>query len=62
MPSKDRNDALGPGLPLTPEIRQFLEEIYDRAWDSYRSAGIPFGNTVRGMLLWLEFGQDTTVS
>lgn len=42
-------------------LRHFLQREWEKTRAAYRSAGAPFGPD-RGLELWIEFGQLTTVN
>jgi hypothetical protein len=45
---------------LSPEVRRTGLRLYRQAWDAYRTAGCPFGETDEAMLVWYTFQQDET--
>lgn len=46
----------------SPQMRQFVSSFCRTVLEDYRRAGYPFGTSMDGMLVWLEFGQKTTDS
>lgn len=44
----------------TPYLRRIITEFYRTALEDYERAGCPFGDRVDGMLIWFEFGQEST--
>ena len=46
----------------TPHLRRIIKEFYQTTLDDYRQAGCPFGTSVEAMLIWFEFGQETTLN
>ncbi len=46
----------------TPHMRHIIASFCRTAQDDYRGAGCPFGADVDGMLIWLEYGQKTTLN
>ncbi|MEM1126717.1 MAG: hypothetical protein AAGI71_08700 [Bacteroidota bacterium] len=44
---------------LPPELREYLEELYHRAWETYIEAGSPFGESDDAMIIWYEFDRQT---
>lgn len=46
----------------TPYLRRIITEFYRTALEDYERAGCPFGEHVDAMLIWYEFGQETTMN
>ena len=46
----------------TPYLRKIVTEFYRTAHEDYQQAGSPFGQSAEAMLIWFEFGQETTVN
>ena len=44
----------------SPQMRHFVSSFCRTVLDDYRRAGYPFGTTMDGLLVWLEYGQKTT--
>ncbi len=44
----------------SPQMRQFISSFCRTVLADYRRAGYPFGTSMDGLLVWLEFGQKTT--
>jgi len=44
-----------PKSGLSPEVHQTGLRLYRQAWDEYRAAGCPFGETDDAMLVWYSF-------
>lgn len=43
-------------------LRRLLDRCWEEAKNDYRAAGAPFGPTDRGLELWIEYEQRTTVN
>jgi hypothetical protein len=43
----------------SPQLRAYGEKLYLEAWAAYSAAGMPFGETAEGMLVWFHFGIET---
>ena len=44
---------------LSPELRRTGLRLYRQAWDAYRKAGCPYGETDEAMLVWYSFQEET---
>lgn len=44
----------------TATMRNIIAGFCRTALIDYREAGYPFGKTVDGLLIWFEYGQNTT--
>ncbi|PEN13724.1 hypothetical protein CRI94_06515 [Longibacter salinarum] len=40
---------------LSPEMREYAMKIYREAWDAYKGANCPYGETDEAMLVWYSF-------
>lgn len=40
-------------------LHRFQQQTYRDAWSAYRIAGLPFGNSDIGMLIWFTYQQET---
>ncbi|HHP7239919.1 hypothetical protein [Longibacter sp.] len=40
---------------LSPEMREYALQIYREAWDAYKAAECPYGETDEAMLVWYSF-------
>ena len=44
---------------LPPQLKQYMDKLYQRAWDEYAAAGYPFGRNDTAMYIWYNFNQQT---
>jgi hypothetical protein len=44
----------------TPYLRRLLTEFYRTAVLDYRRAGSPFGESPEAIMIWFEYGEETT--
>lgn len=51
-----------PRLINRRDLRRLLDRCWREAWHDYHAAGAPFGLTERGLELWIEYEQRTTVN
>ena len=64
MKSTDRYLPFGNARPngnarLSPEMRECALKIYREAWDAYKKAGCPYGESDEAMLVWYSFREDS---
>ena len=44
---------------LSPEMREYALKIYREAWEAYKDANCPYGETDEAMLVWYSFRTST---
>lgn len=54
---RDRTFHLPADFP--EPLRRYAELLYTRAWEAYSKAGMPFGTSDAGMVLWYNYDQQT---
>jgi hypothetical protein len=59
-PSPDWNSDEFDASPVWSQRRRDLQKRWDRARAAYRAAGAPFGASLRGLDVWIEFGRQST--
>ena len=48
-------DAMQPALSeMARAVQAFWMTLYERVWNCYRAAGMPYGESDEGMLRWLQ--------
>jgi hypothetical protein len=57
MFSRDRTFQIPEDFP--EPLRLYVELLYADAWHAYRDAGVPFGRSDVGMMLWFNYDQHT---
>ena len=53
-PEHPNRDSDGPA-----NLDRFQQRTYRDAWNAYRGAGVPFGESDIAMLIWFTYQQDT---
>lgn len=56
-PDSPNNDSDG-----NTNLDRFQQRTYRDAWDAYRRAGLPFGDSDVAMLIWFTYQQHTRVN
>jgi hypothetical protein len=49
-----------PSSSLPPDLRDTGLQLYRQAWDAYREAGCPYGESDEAMLVWYSFQEENT--
>lgn len=59
---KPQNENNNQRRVSTPYLRQLISDFYRTALTDYEKAGSPFGPRTDAMLIWFEYGQETTAN
>lgn len=59
-PFPDQNGNGTDASPVWSQRRRTLQKQWNRARAAYRAAGAPFGASLRGLDVWIQFGRQST--
>jgi len=59
-PFPDRNGDEADASPVWSQRRRDLQKQWKQARAAYRAAGAPFGTSLRGLDVWIQFGRQGT--